>query len=338
MTPTVKLISWTKNPIQTVYCLWQESKSNDPIPKPEEVDPNDPEVLKVFEGVVNSHIPVSDFLNFVFVLENISISFREQMVRHRVGNKFGARLGVDIVPELNDSSFWGQSMRILDMGEFHAESRFRVPESLNGKIAEYSGIQFPAEVYYKAMMGHIEEAYNILIKAGVPMEDARELIPLGATHRFSWNLNLTAIKHVIGKRSCWIPQMGLWEPIIMGMVEELATKVHPIFRDLVRPPCISGNKFKECVYKIDNERRISREDETLPCPLYLHYYQPSKGWPPNKWNALEFHKRRITYQRFWGRDPYTWEPLALGVFGKPMGVLGEEIEEGDPLKEGMEGL
>ena len=300
MNPKVTLISWTKNPIETVYAVWQQSKSNDAIISPKDIDPTDPKVLKVFEGVINSHIPVSDFLNFVFVLEDISISFREQMVRHKIGMKFGAQMSVDIIPEQSDSSFWGQSMRILDMSKFYDEGRYRLPEILEGKLA--------ASTVYHTAMQVIQESYKELLKLGIPMEDAREVIPLGATHRFAWSLNLTALKHVIGKRSCWIPQMGLWEPIITGMIEELC-KIHPIFRNLVKPPCIgSDGKFKDCVYKIDNERRISREDETLPCPLYLYHHKDKNvadNVPENK--IQKFNERTGQYGKLWGHNPVTWD-------------------------------
>jgi thymidylate synthase ThyX len=330
--PKVTLISHTANPIQTVYRLWLESKDNKPVPSAEEIDPNDPKVLDIFQKVIDSHIPVSDAVSFVFMLENISVSFREQMVRHRVGMSFGPRVGVDIVPDIGNSSWWGQSMRILDMGSFASEGRYRVPESLAGKFVEteihncydsaiYSPATIPVEaatVYREAML-QIEEVYNKLIKAGVPREDARDLIPLGATHRFSWTINLTALKHVIGKRSCWIPQIGLWKPIIFGIVEELATKIHPSFRNLVTPPCIKGDKFVDCVYKIDNERRISGEDETVPCPMYLEHHAPdlvntngrtveeSMIEMLGEARASLFFSMSYDYSMFWMRNPWSGE-------------------------------
>lgn len=318
MLPKVTLVSWTANPIQTIYCAWQHSKSNDPVPDPEYVDPNNPHVLEVFKGVIDSHIPVSDFVDFVFFLDNISISFREQMVRHRVGMRFGPRMGVDVVPDIGDSSWWGQSMRILDMGKFADEERFRIPKSLEGKsmpVSHDSDDAIPLEDVYRDGMAYIQETYKKLIANGVPMEDARELIPLGATHRFAWKINLTALKHVIGKRGCWIPQLDLWEPIITGMIQELSSKVHPYFQNLVHPPCIKNGKFKECVYQIDNQRRISREDETLPCPLYLTYHQDksiSEIIPKDKQGAFDV--RVAKYQFLWKREPYTFDEIEQQEF------------------------
>ena len=319
MNPTVKLLSHTANPIQTIYCLWLESKDNVPVPTPEEVDPNDPKVLDVFRKVIDSHIPVSDFVQFVFLLTDISVSFREQMVRHRVGQRFGPRLGVDVVPDLGGSSFWGQSMRILDMGTFAQEGRFLIPESLKGKRVKFEPLypgskeeEMDAEEYYCMQMDKIESAYRRLANAGIPLEDARNLIPLGATHRFSWTLNLTSLRHVIGKRSCWIPQIDLWRPIIEGMVDELSTKVHPYFRNLVNPPCIGGDgKFSSCVYKIDNERRVSREDSTLPCPLYLNHSEHKEKDTPSiigMENVEWFETMLKKFSDLWKRNPWTGEP------------------------------
>lgn len=301
MKPTVKLVSWTTNPIQTIYYLWLQSKSDGPLPNMEDIDITSKEVLDVFKGVIESHIPVSDSVSFVFALENISVSFREQMVRHRVGQTFGGRIGVDIVPDIGYSSWWGQSMRILDMGKFAEERRYRVPDSLD--------TVFKRNVYHIAMQ-HTEAAYRSLVEHGVPREDARDLIPLGATHRFSWTINLTALRHVIGKRGCWIPQLGLWKPIIYGMIEELSSKIHPYFRSLINPPCIKDDKFHECVYQIDNKRRITGLDETPPCPMYIHHH--GADLPTKEWIDKIPRERINEYAKLWQRNPWTGERLKEG--------------------------
>ena len=273
--------------------------------------PTREEVEELFRAVIAQHIPIGEHVHFVFMLENVSVSWREQAVRHRIGTKISPeRLGADIIPDLADSSWWSQSMRIQNMGEFASNGAYRLPESIKNHEDKEA-----ADMYHHTMRA-IERTYNTLVANGVPMEDARELIPLGAHHRISWDLNIGSLQHIVGKRGCWILQLGIWGPVIMGMIEELATKVHPIFRELVCPPCIKGESFHECIYMEECRRRLTGDDLLPPCPLHLFQHElkihpidmdaaidaANKAEIPMK---LEMIARAEMYRKFWGRNPYT---------------------------------
>ena len=322
METKVTLLSWTQNPIQTIYAIWYASREERaPIVNLSKINPNDPKVIEVFQKIINAHLPVADALNFVFLLENVSIALREQMVRHRVGVRLGDRLGVDMIPELGQSSWWGQGMRILDMGRFAKESRYYTPETVSSGDLETKNI-------YTSAMTLAEEMYCRLVSKGIPREDARNVIPLAASHNITWIINLSALKHIIGKRGCWIPQLGLWKPVIKGMVDELSVKIHPSFRGLINPPCIENNKFKECLFKLDNENRIKGIEEPVPCPLYLHHHDKRVFEPthmtPNRYKT--YLKQFDEFQALWGRDPYTGDEL----------VIDAEDENIDALEGGVD--
>lgn len=301
MKPKVTLLSWTQNPIQTIYVIWQASRGNEAVKHPSEISAEDPEVLDTFKKVIHTKLPVAENLSFVFLLENISISFREQMVRHRIGTKVGPRLGVDLAPDLAESTWWSQPLRIIDMSKFYDDGQFRKPETLENKT-HWDG-RTAKEIYDFAIF-QAQNAYKDLLKAGVPSEDAREVLPLATGHRVSWGLNLAALQHIVGKRTCWITQAGLWEDIVLGMINELATKVHPVFRDLVDPPCFQEGKFVGCKFKIENERRVSGHDPLPPCSLYVDN-DTTATIPPAV--AKEFSRMAAKYQRIWGRNPFTGE-------------------------------
>lgn len=260
MKPVARLISHTENPVKTLNAVWQASRDNEPVDL--ENDSRD-----LFRLIIESKIPVAEMVDFVFLIEGVSIALREQMVRHRIGAKVGGRIGADIVPDLADSSWWSQSMRILDMGQFHDRGDYDTPQTI---------LDAPEEIQesYQMAMFDAQETYTSLVKAGIPMEDARNVIPLAATHRIVWKLNLAALLHIVGKRGCWILQGGIWQDLILSMVNELATRVDPVFLEMIKPPCISGGRFRECLFKLDNERRIVGEDEIPPCPLYLRNHSP----------------------------------------------------------------
>lgn len=231
---------------------------------------------KTVEMLFSEDIPVTENLTFVFGIENVPVSWREQAVRHRIGNKFDGRLGADIVPDQHHSSWWSQTMRVIDMGKFYDEGQWFKPNSIdNTPIEDPHGTDFDREEVYRCTLLNCQAAYQALVKSGVPAEDARQVLPMAVTHRLTWELNLKALMHIIGKRTCWISQYGMWEQVVRGMVEGLAENVHPIFRTLLNPPCIKGrDTWKGCPYDLINRERITGADGFPPCPLWLSHYEP----------------------------------------------------------------
>jgi hypothetical protein len=315
--PKVTLYTHTQLPLETVYGVWEQSKSLAPLRSPEqikaEVDPA--EVRNTFRAVVKQRIPVGEHIDFVFILEDVCIAFREQMVRHRIGTKaspemVGADMVVDSVPDLAESSWWAQSMVIQDMGTYADRSSYTVPDSMRSH-PDSEKLLRQLDVTHEV----IQHAYNLFTKAGIPREDARTVIPLGALHRISWKLNMSALLHIVAKRSCWVLQLSFWGPVIQGMIHELATKVDPVFRELATPPCIKINRdgsdqFSGCVLEEEARRRISGEDEMPPCPLHLTHHEERSVAdildPLNGLNQLAEFKRKLPiYQEHWGRDPFT---------------------------------
>lgn len=395
LAPKVTLLSYTANPVETIYAIWEASRHNGQIHQVtdyaqqrrvtgltrdqmrraqthedlcacatcvgmESMDAAEhaqlqkdfeaaDKIYETFKKVIDSKIPVAENVTFTFLLENVSIAFREQMVRHRIGVKVGDRLGCDLAPDLADSTWWAQSMRILDMGKFVEEGRYDVPATIDERPTDLTtytpgGVEKPlnAREAFIAALKVCQNTYKELVRVGIPMEDAREIIPLSATSRITWTLNLAALQHIIGKRGCWILQLGFWGPIIKGMVDQLAERVDPYFRNLIAPPCISGDKFKACLFKLDNERRIDGEDEIPPCPMFLHNHQKeaveaARRAPDAKWvpitidgkqavhyegadlvwmhkDLADNHPRMLRmmdeYKELWKRNVYTGDPLA----------------------------
>ncbi len=252
----VTLLSYTQDPIGTICNAWRASRNKE-WHKATMVDDED-----LFSQIISDKIPVAELVDFVFVLDGVSISLREQMVRHRVGVKIGPGMGVDVIPDLADSTFWAQSMRVIDMSAFAEEQAYDVPDSVQMMGAG------EAHRIYTLAMEQSALFYKKLVDVGVPAEDARQVIPLGAQHRITWKLNLAALQHIIGKRSCWILQSGFWAPVISGMIDELVKQVSPIFRSLGQPPCVSKCDFCGCLFRTDNKQRVLGKDPLPPCPLW----------------------------------------------------------------------
>src|SRR5258706_16383115 len=128
MEPIVTLINPPRDVLETIYILWERSKTDGPTPLDVEVVKRDiprEKVEELFWQVLRQHIPIAEHIHFTFMLDGISISLREQMVRHRIGTSVGPNFGVDIIPDLASSSWWSQSMRIQDMGTFADREMYR---------------------------------------------------------------------------------------------------------------------------------------------------------------------------------------------------------------------
>ena len=344
----VTLISSTTTPMETLYYVWMQSRSNQPLPLPEQIEllntyepwNNDDidqycqwltmlgysaisgsagrvaqtEFRKHFKDTIamllEEAIPVAENISFTFAFENCPITLREQLVRHRIGTHLDPRVGADIVPnsildmrtipDLAESSFWAQTSRIVPMSKFYTEGRYCLPESLASKRVAVdnpvaTGLTESAEVTYTRTMRIIEEAYNALVDAGVPLEDARNLIPTGATHNITWNLNLKALLHIFGKRSSWVSQANLWEEVIAQMAQELITKVHPVLEVVMKPQCVKHGKYVGCPVNGTNVERVQGKDgDMAPCPLWVRYQTQDalrayRTGPTNsKWQPAEF--------------------------------------------------
>lgn len=270
----VKLLSHTENPLETIWRAWQLAKTDEPL---EEILSKDVD-KDVIHKILNTEIPITQMVDFVFLLEGVSVSFREQLVRHRLGTYYEVQ---DIV----NSSFWMQSMRVQNMSQFDYET----PDSIFDRDEE--------DFLYTNHMRETRSLYHKLVEAGIPREDARMVIPLAAHHRIVWKTNLQILHHIIGKRCCWIMQGTLWKPVIQGVVQELRTKIHPLFGELSDPPCVrQDGSYSKCVVPANAEERRTGDDPNPPCPLY------------NKFEATEPCEREIPesmlafFEDLWQRD------------------------------------
>jgi len=271
MKTTIRLLSFTHEPRLTLYAIWQASRTEEPIPPLWDLQTEyfrDPifqkEVDNLVASLIDSGLPCLEAIHCTFLLENVPVSLREQMVRHRIGHNFGDRIGADIIPDLTNSSWWSQGFRILDCSTFSDDNRFFIPETI---AREH-------RVHYKRFMNTIQEFYKQLVASGVPLEDARQVLPFATQHRLSWTTNLISLKHLLAHRGCWIVQLGMWKPIILGMVNLLAEHIHPNIRKWVAPPCVKNGVYDHCIYGIENARRINGEDPFPPCSLYLSREAP----------------------------------------------------------------
>lgn len=248
--PKVTLIRWTPNPIETVKLVWDAAKTGLPLAELGVKDLDESHrARELFEKVISMEIPVSEFINFVFVFEHVPIWFREQLIRN---NRRG--------------QFWSQSHRIYDMSKLHEEHLYNTAKSIQENPL--------AKAKYEQHMLNCAECYKDLVALGIPLEDARTSIPVSSTHRISMVINFRDLIYMIHERGCHILQGGMWKPLIDQMIEQLTSKIDPVFAMLKTPVCFNSGKFTYCRFAHDNERRYDGADKLPPCCIWMDKVPP----------------------------------------------------------------
>lgn len=153
------------------------------------------------------HYSVLEHANFTFGLEGISRTTSHQLVRHRI------------------ASYSQQSQRyVQEKGQFE----YVVPPS----ISENTDL---AETFEETMF-KLQKLYGNFVQAGIPVEDARYVLPNAAKTKLIVTMNARELRHFFRLRCC---NRAQWE--IKDLATEMLTlvkKVAPnIFKD-AGPECL----------------------------------------------------------------------------------------------------
>jgi thymidylate synthase (FAD) len=231
-TMQVKLIDYARAPLEKLYAAFRTCYSSDsPI-----------EIWRNIEAEKISHDKIREFIGerlktghaspleqvvFWFAIANVSRSLSHQFVRHRIG-----------------ISFEQQSQRYV---KFKQERlAFVMPESW-----QRAGLDREFEEH----LGRTSELYARALKAGIPAEDARFVLPNAAPTNFQVMVNFAEMLHICDLRLCVRAQ---WE--IRRMVALMRAEIKRVLPEIavfLQPKC--------------GENRMGYCDETLEdwqkCPL-----------------------------------------------------------------------
>jgi flavin-dependent thymidylate synthase len=335
----VELVSHTANPIGTLYYIWMQSRTNEKLWTADDyercarghytstlrptinLNTTAEEILNTVRELLLDDVPVLEHIHFSFTLKNASITLQRQLIRHRIGVKIADEQGLDIIPDLSDSSFWSQTARMVPNDDFYDEGRWLLPESIGSQPVSANDTAYQA---YEQFIRYCQTLYRDLLRSGIPMEDARQVLPVAMTQDLVWTLSLKAIKHILGKRACWIAQYGLWGTLITQMAALLRNDVHPLFKHLVSPPCYTKGKWVGCPIGMINLDRMDGKDPYPPCPLWAMHQeqtqltdlwgviQPDITNPTKKLvgrysdtRKEQLHAMSKQFEELWGIDPNT---------------------------------
>ncbi len=231
-TMQVRLIDYARAPLEKLYAAFRTCYSSEsPI-----------DIWRNIEAQKISHDKIREFIGerlktghaspleqvvFWFGIANVSRSLSHQFVRHRIG-----------------ISFEQQSQRYV---KFKQERlAFVMPESWHRAGLDRE---------FEELLGRTSELYARALKAGIPPEDARFVLPNAAPTNFHVMVNFAEMLHICDLRLCMRAQ---WE--IRRMVALMRAEIKRVLPEIavfLQPKC--------------GENRMGYCDETLEdwkkCPL-----------------------------------------------------------------------
>ena len=163
---------------------------------------------KVIRNVTGyGHISIIEHASFTFGIEGVSRALTHQLVRHRL------------------ASYTQQSQRYVSYKE---KDSFVVPYSVKKNKEALSE--------FNKTMGDISASYQRLLNLGIPLEDARYVLPNASETNIILTMNARELKNFFNTRCC---ERAQWE------IREVATEMLKQVKKVA--PTIFGEAGPRCV-------------------------------------------------------------------------------------------
>ena len=167
--------------------------------------------------IKSGHLSVLEHASFTFGIEGVSRDLLAQLTRHRI------------------ASFSVQSQRYV---KFNKGANFIIPPTISkdkNLLAKYNEFLKLSQQYY-----------NDFLKADIPAEDARYVLPNASTTKIILTMNARELRHFFALRCCNRAQWEIRDMAckMLKLVKEVAT----ILFDDAGPNCIKGvcSEMKPC--------------------------------------------------------------------------------------------
>ncbi|MBS7616645.1 FAD-dependent thymidylate synthase [Candidatus Bathyarchaeota archaeon] len=175
------------------------------------------------------HASVIEHASFTFSIEEVSRAMTHQLVRHRI------------------ASYTQQSQRYVT---YDTLKQYVIPPSINGNSE--------AKKIFDKALESVSEAYNKLLQAGVPKEDARYILPNAAKTNIVVTMNARELRHFFNLRCCARSQWELRE-VAIEMLRQVK-KIAPSLFENAGPTCVElgycpEGKMKPPECSIDETRK-----------------------------------------------------------------------------------
>lgn len=209
----VILLNYTPKPIETLYVAYRTCYSHKtPQELWEEVSNNkvSREEMENFieERILEGHLSILEQINFTFGIAGISRSLSHQLVRHRIGITYAQ-----------------QSQRFVKYKK--GELEFITPPSIKSNPL--------VNEKYRNLMEKIFEFYQEMVELGIPVEDARFVLPNATPTNITLTVNFRELIHISSLRLCTRAQ---WEiRTLTALMKDQINKIEPFLAKFLEPKC-----------------------------------------------------------------------------------------------------
>ena len=170
---------------------------------------NKEDMLKLINYVMSSgHTSILEDQTLTFLIEGVDRSLTHQLVRHRAGVVFQQ-----------------QSQRYVEFKDGNFD--YVIPKSI--EVTESLKSDFEATMKYLGTM------YDKFIKAGVPAEDARAVLPNACCTNIVMTVNLRQLGHMCNERLCSTAQLPI--RMLFKEITKQTVEVLPFMKNFLVPKC-----------------------------------------------------------------------------------------------------
>lgn len=197
------------------------------------------EAVKIFEDICKTELQGAfEFVHFNIQMEGVSRAFQQQLTRTRLAAYSAESL-----------RFTESGMEVLAGPSIIAGHEGH--EEYDGQIVE--SWDDPLSIYASAC-DIIEGTYERLIQLGVPVEDARGILPLNVLSKIGMSVSYKTLIHMSRVRMCYQSQAGEWNFVFKRIVEELGA-IDPL---LTRPLGAFCDHGQRCPFGSKLDRKCER--------------------------------------------------------------------------------
>lgn len=254
MRPRATLISMTESPLKTMAAAAEMYKGK---AVRRAADITDQQAAEWFRDVTKTRLQAPfEFIQFHFLLEDVSRAFTHQLVRQRTA-----------VYVQESQRFFGPDSH-MDVME--------PPSITSARANEFATADYVWDEALRDMHMH----YQRLIDLGVPAEDARGILPTNILTKIHYSTDLRALLGHAGNRLCTQAQEE-WRWVWAAMIKAIRTW-DPFgwecdaIADLFKPICFQTGK---CEFMASVDRPCAIRDR-----VNAH---AAKGEHPSEWDDID---------------------------------------------------
>jgi len=218
----VDLINYTENAVELLILAKRTRRLDIKNTMDEISNMSDEDRNKELDYIFNTISGPWEFVDYTFLISGVTRAFTHELVRQRVG-----------------VSFAQESMRIANKEDFEYLDETNHP-------------------FYRTEMSNIQKTYSELISEGVPIQDARGILPTNILTKILMKINLRALNNMMNVRLC-TRAAGEYQRVARE-IRRAVLDVHPWADPVLLPFCVQNHR---CRYPNHKDCPIKRKHSWL---------------------------------------------------------------------------